>query len=129
MEDLRGRLVVVAAGYPAPMDDFLAENHGLRSRFTERVIFPHYSGPEPVEILRRTAEQQGYALPSPAARQARTWLDRQRVAHPQDFGNRRTVRVLLDRMEARLARRLGGGEGPAAGPLAFAQEDVPDGDD
>jgi SpoVK/Ycf46/Vps4 family AAA+-type ATPase len=129
MEDLRGRLVVVAAGYPAPMDDFLAENHGLRSRFTERVIFPHYSGQELVEILRRTAEQQGYALPAPAARQARTWLDRQRVAHPQDFGNGRTVRVLLDRMEARLARRLGGGEGPAAGPLAFAPEDVPDGDD
>ncbi|MET7606617.1 AAA family ATPase [Streptomyces avermitilis] len=128
MEDLRGRLVVVAAGYPEPIDGFLAENPGLRSRFTERVVFPHYSGPELVEILRRTAEEQGYALPPATARRAQVWLDRQRVTHPRDFGNGRTVRVLLDRMEARLARRLGGGEEPADSPLAFAPEDVPYGD-
>jgi hypothetical protein len=129
MEDLRGRLVVVAAGYPAPMEHFLTQNPGLRSRFTERVVFPHYSGPELVEILRRMAGNRapGYELPDAAAHRARAWLDRQRAAHPQDFGNGRTVRVLLERMEARMARRLDP-DAAAGHPPVFAPEDVPDGD-
>ncbi|MPY56354.1 AAA family ATPase [Streptomyces spongiae] len=129
MEHLRGRLVVVAAGYPGPMEGFLAENAGLRSRFTERVPFPHYSGPELVEILRRMARgrEPGYELSDAVARRAQSWLDRERVAHPADFGNGRTVRVLLDRMEARMARRLGPDVSAGRAP-AFAPEDVPDGD-
>ncbi|MFE7036766.1 AAA family ATPase [Streptomyces sp. NPDC057621] len=129
MEELHGRLVVIAAGYAGPMDGFLAENEGLRSRFTERIVFPHYSGPELVEILRRMAHEQAYALPAPTALRAQLWLERQRRAHPKDFGNGRTVRVLLDRMEARLARRLDAEEGAGSGPLSLAPEDVPDDDD
>ncbi|MGW3037424.1 AAA family ATPase [Streptomyces sp. NPDC001178] len=128
MEDLRGRLVVVAAGYPRPMEEFLAENPGLRSRFTERVEFPHYSGLELVEILRRMARDRkpGYEVSDAVAGRARTWLERQRVAHPEEFGNARTVRVLLDRMEARMARRLGP-DLPVGRPPAFLPQDVPDG--
>ncbi|MFJ8630207.1 AAA family ATPase [Streptomyces sp. NPDC093568] len=128
MEDLRGRLVVVAAGYAGPMEGFLAQNPGLRSRFTERVMFPHYSGAELVEILRRMALDRDprYELPDAVAGRARSWLDRQRIAHPEDFGNGRTVRVLLDRMEARMARRLTD-DMSVGRPSAFAPEDVPDG--
>jgi SpoVK/Ycf46/Vps4 family AAA+-type ATPase len=129
MEDLRGRLVVVAAGYPGPMEAFLAANVGLRSRFTERVAFPHYSGPELVEILRRMSQgrEPAYELPDDVVPRARAWLDRQRVAHPDEFGNARTVRVLLDQMEARMARRLDT-DALMGGPLVFVPEDVPDGD-
>ncbi|UQI49345.1 AAA family ATPase [Streptomyces sp. HU2014] len=128
MDEHRGRLVVVAAGYPAEMDGFLARNPGLRSRFTERVTFPAHTGPELVEILRRTAAGQGYELPGPAADRALRRLERERAAHPADFGNGRAVRVLLERMEARLARRLGHTPAAPGAPLAFAPEDVPDAD-
>ncbi|MCD9194385.1 AAA family ATPase [Streptomyces albireticuli] len=128
MDEHRGRLVVVAAGYPAEMDGFLARNPGLRSRFTERVTFPAYTGPELVEILRRAAAEQGYALPGPAAGRALGRLERERAAHPADFGNGRAVRVLLEHMEARLARRLGHTPAAPGETLAFAPEDVPDAD-
>ncbi|MBB5121039.1 hypothetical protein AF335_20230 [Streptomyces eurocidicus] len=128
MDEHRDRLVVVAAGYPDEMDGFLARNPGLRSRFTERVTFPAYTGPELVEILRRAAARQGYGLPGPAADRALRRLERERAAHPADFGNGRAVRALLERMEARLARRLGSAAAAPGAPLAFAPEDVPDAD-
>ncbi|WP_206505543.1 AAA family ATPase [Streptomyces chrestomyceticus] len=129
MEDLRGRLVVVAAGYPAPMETFLAANPGLRFRFAERVAFPDYSGTELVEILRRMAHdhEPPYVLPDATVPRVRRWLDRQRRAHPEHFANARTVRVLLERMEARMARRISA-DTPAGRPLEFVPEDVPDGD-
>ncbi len=44
MEDDRGRLVVVVAGYPDRMEEFLDANPGLRSRFpvTNVVSFPDH---------------------------------------------------------------------------------------
>jgi stage V sporulation protein K len=43
MEDHRDQLVVIVAGYTALMQQFLASNPGLQSRFTRFVEFPDYS--------------------------------------------------------------------------------------
>ncbi|RMG27292.1 MAG: AAA family ATPase, partial [Bacteroidetes bacterium] len=42
MEDLRGDLVVIAAGYPKNMQEFLEINPGLKSRFDRKLEFPDY---------------------------------------------------------------------------------------
>ena len=63
MENLRGKLVVIAAGYPGPMEQFLLSNPGLPSRFTERVEFPDYSESELAEILRRVCADAGDRAP------------------------------------------------------------------
>ncbi|SBW29071.1 AAA+ family ATPase [Candidatus Protofrankia californiensis] len=127
MENLRGRLVVIAAGYPAAMSVFLARNEGLSSRFTERVEFPDYTVEELTEILRRMASAAGYTLSPPVQARAADWLRASRAARPDDFGNGRVVRGLLERMEARLAERtLDLPDGVDRGELTtFLPGDVP----
>jgi SpoVK/Ycf46/Vps4 family AAA+-type ATPase len=123
MEHWRGRLVVIAAGYPGDMDELLDFNPGMRSRFAARVPFPEYSLTDLVVILRRAAEAEGYTLGKGVPERAARWLSDTRLADPRAFGNARTVRELLSTMEGRMAARFGRGE--ATGP-EFRPEDVPD---
>ncbi len=50
MEDDRGRLAIIVAGYPAEMEVFIASNPGLRSRFDTTHHFPDFTGEELVSI-------------------------------------------------------------------------------
>lgn len=122
MEDHRGELVVIAAGYPREMDDFLAANPGLRSRFAERIEFPGYTTGELTEILRIAAAAQGYTLTAAAVEKAADWLAAEREAGGAAFGNARTVRKLLERLETGLARRTANG---AHDLSTITHEDVP----
>jgi SpoVK/Ycf46/Vps4 family AAA+-type ATPase len=126
MENLRGRLVVIAAGYPGPMKQFLEYNPGLRSRFTEQVDFPDYTGAELVAILGRMAAAEGYTLTPDAEARAAAWLDADRARHPEEFGNGRAARNLLGQMEARLARRQLATDAETADLTTFTEADVPD---
>lgn len=128
MENLRGRIAVIAAGYPDRMEEFLAANPGLASRFTARVEFPDYSGAELLEILHSMAVAEGYQLTSDAEQRAGAWLAAERSARPGSFGNGRAARKLLSTMEARLGARLAalGDEVDDIELSTFRGEDVPD---
>jgi SpoVK/Ycf46/Vps4 family AAA+-type ATPase len=126
MENRRGRLCVVAAGYPRDMERFLQANPGLASRFTEHVEFPGYSGDELVTILSDMAAGEGFSLAPAAAAKARTWFDARRDRDGANFGNARTARGLLAGMRRRLAERtLDLDEGDPALDI-FTAADVPD---
>ena len=127
MENLRGQLVVIAAGYPGPMEEFLRSNPGLLSRFTERVAFPDYSETDLGEILRRICSADGYELPPEVLAQAVRWFAGQRRLHPDSFGNARAARGLFERMEASLARRVSSEPDGAPGLSTFRKDDIPGG--
>ncbi|MFG2881598.1 AAA family ATPase [Streptomyces sp. NPDC048297] len=122
MEHHRGRLVVIAAGYPEEMEELLTFNSGLPSRFTATVPFPGYALDDLVEILRRRAAEAGCTLGPGTAERAGLWLGETRKARPTSFGNAREVRKLLDLMEDRKATRWNRGEKD----FAYLPEDVPD---
>ena len=104
MTNLRGQLVVIAAGYPDAIAELLAKNEGLASRFGQTVEFPDYPPDDLVTILERMAAPD-YAL-DPSARPAvAAWFTRCRAADPRAFANARTAGGLLEQMEARLAAR------------------------
>lgn len=128
MEQWRGRLVVVAAGYPDAMEAFVRDNDGLASRFTERIHFTDYSVPELRQIFEQMAASEGYQLGQGAASRAVRWFEARRELDGQRFGNARTVRGLLGRVEQRLAvrvQRLPSAERLAASTLITSQ-DIPD---
>ena len=126
MENLRGKLVVIAAGYPDEMERFVRANPGLPARFTERVVFGGYSDRDLTEILRRTGARQGFELSPEVLDRAGRWFAARRRREPRTFGNAREARLLLERMETSLARRVSGEPDNAPGLVTFRPEDVPD---
>ncbi|WP_327278322.1 AAA family ATPase [Streptomyces sp. NBC_01224] len=104
MEDHREDVVVVAAGYPKEMTDFLASNPGLASRFTRSVEFSDYTSDELVTIVERMCTGHHYEL-DPVARAA--LLTRfERIPRDAGFGNGRTARKVFEEMVDRQASRL-----------------------
>jgi hypothetical protein len=104
MEDHRDDLVVVVAGYPAPMQSFIDANPGLASRFRTMITFADYTDDELVEIFGRLAADADYS-PSVACR------DRFReilagTARGEGFGNGRFARNVLEAAIGRHAWRL-----------------------
>ncbi len=133
MEDFRDRLLVIVAGYPVPMEDFLLSNPGLRSRFASRIAFSDYSMDELAAILENLAASEGYILPEEVRQAAARHLaiQQQTATH---FGNGRAVRNLFAEMKMLLARRLmqtGAQEASRmdkATLVTFSPRDVPEAD-
>ncbi|NNF54187.1 MAG: AAA family ATPase [Acidimicrobiales bacterium] len=104
MEDYRGRLVIIVAGYPKLMRSFLESNPGLRSRFSREISFPDYTTEELVEITRTMAREADYRLGEGTADTLRAlFLQVHRTDH---FGNARYARNLFEQSMAQQAVRL-----------------------
>ncbi len=106
MEDHRDRLVVIVAGYPNLMHQFLDSNPGLRSRFAREIEFPDYSSEELVEITRGMAADAEYRL-GPGADDALMVIFDKAHRHT-GFGNGRYARNLFEQAINRQALRLTG---------------------
>ncbi|MFE4622730.1 right-handed parallel beta-helix repeat-containing protein [Streptomyces mirabilis] len=104
MEDHRDDVVVIVAGYSAQMDQFLASNPGMASRFARTVEFPNYSPEELVTIVRGLCAKHYYEL-SDSALEA---LDRyfEDVPKSDTFGNGRVARQVFEEMISKQASRL-----------------------
>ncbi|MGO1975021.1 MAG: AAA family ATPase [Propionibacteriaceae bacterium] len=100
MEDDRDAFVVIAAGYPEPMQRFLDSNPGLRSRFTTVIDFPSYGVDELVQIADVMAAATGNRLTDEARVEVEgiftAIADRGELDSPT-FGNARYVRNLIEK--------------------------------
>ena len=124
MEDRRDRVVVIAAGYPDEMGDFLDANPGLRSRFPKTIHFPDYDTDELFAIFELISGGQEYETGDEAAEAIKAWF----TAQPRDkgFGNGRLARNLFDEIVARQASRIVAIEEPSDEELVtFLAGDVP----
>jgi SpoVK/Ycf46/Vps4 family AAA+-type ATPase len=104
MEDHRDDVVVVAAGYSAQMESFLASNPGLASRFSRTVEFENYSVPELVAIMESMCLQHQYVLDE-STRKALT-VHFEKMPRDAGFGNGRAARQVFEEMVDRQASRL-----------------------
>jgi stage V sporulation protein K len=104
MEDYRHRLVVIVAGYPRPMEEFLNSNPGLRSRFSREITFPDYTTDELLAISRKFAAENEYVLADDAGEAVRRVFDSARRG--ERFGNARFARTLFEQALNAQALRL-----------------------
>jgi SpoVK/Ycf46/Vps4 family AAA+-type ATPase len=107
-EDDRDQLIVILAGYDRQMEDFLASNPGLNSRFPIRIKFAGYSPAELMALARAALARRGESLGPDALPALARMLDdvgRRRLA--DELGNGRFIRSLLEKAgQARDARVL-----------------------
>jgi SpoVK/Ycf46/Vps4 family AAA+-type ATPase len=95
-EDDRENLIIVLAGYERQMENFLASNPGLNSRFGIRVKFPGYSPAELLALADLVLQGKGELLDPdarPVLRRVFEEIGRRRLA--DELGNGRFVRSLL----------------------------------
>lgn len=104
MEDHRDDLVVIVAGYPAPMQEFIANNPGLASRFRTTIEFENYTDQELQEIFTSMATKSDFDLGEGCLEEFRAQLARQ--SRDEHFGNGRFARNLLEAAVGRHAWRL-----------------------
>jgi len=104
MENHRGQLAVVVAGYPTEMQRFMDANAGLRSRFDITVEFPDYSTDELETIFGRLLTSYDYKLDPAATTALRAVLES--WPRHRGFGNAREVRKLFNDVVRRQARML-----------------------
>ena len=112
MEDHRRELVVIVAGYPAPMEKFLHSNPGLESRFNKYISFPDYTGEELYQIFLSQVERGGYTLSAEADAYAKDYFRSVYENRDANFANGRDVRNRFEDMVVRHADRVAAMENP-----------------
>lgn len=106
MEDFRSRLIVIAAGYPGPMQKFLHSNPGLESRFTRFINFCDYSVPELCRIFDSFCRASEYTLTPDACAQAYLLFAAAYGKRDERFGNARFVRNVYEQVIGQHSDRL-----------------------
>ncbi len=104
MEDHREDVVVIVAGYPEEMADFIASNPGLESRFPRTIFFPDYTDDELVAIFQTLCGSSTYTCAPATVEVVRAWF----AAQPRGrgFGNGRLARNLFEAAIAQQAGRV-----------------------
>ncbi len=126
MEDDRGRLVVIAAGYPDKMDRFLKSNPGLSRRFPKenQFDFPDYSPQQLWDILRQFLENREIPLVEPVEAALQGLVEELYTCRDATFGNAGEMRSLTEALDRRRAYRIVRNSLPVNEPLSTA--DIPE---
>jgi SpoVK/Ycf46/Vps4 family AAA+-type ATPase len=106
MEDYRDQLIVIVAGYPDLMEEFLNSNPGLRSRFNKFISFEDYTGEELMSIFESMCSKQDYKLDEEARSYAVAYWNNRAANHDESFANAREVRNFMEKAISKQATRI-----------------------
>ena len=117
MEDARGSMVVIIAGYSNEMKKFMEINSGLESRFNRTIEFPDYSAKELAEIYRSMAKKAKYRLSDDVEHWLVPYISMLTEKRDKNFGNARWARNLFEKTVERQALRVTDLKDPSAEEL------------
>ena len=125
MEDERGRMVVIIAGYKDDMKRFMDINPGLESRFSREVFFPDFSAKDLAAIFRQMAKKNKYVLSADVEHWIEPYIGKITKDRGKNFGNGRWARNLFEKTVERQALRVSGMQNPTKEDLTtFTMKDV-----
>ncbi len=104
MENHREDVIVIFAGYPEPMQEFLDRNPGMRSRIAFQVKFEDYTTEELCGITKLMLSRKQMTITDAAMEKLRNIYESARRS--DDYGNGRFVRKVLEEAEMNLAERV-----------------------
>ena len=104
MENHRDDVIVVFAGYPEPMKEFLEKNPGMKSRIAFQVDFEDYTVEELCGITELMAKNKSLNITENAMEKLKESYEK--VCGEDDYGNGRFVRKMLEESEMNVATRL-----------------------
>ena len=124
MEDQRDSLAIIVAGYHEPMQEFIASNQGLKSRFQNTISFADYKTSELLDIFKVIASGYKITLTEDVLKAVEKYFDEVKPAG--DMGNARYVRNLFEKMYLNLSSRAAADGNMELHELVeFAVEDIP----
>ncbi len=128
MEDNRKRIVVIVAGYPKLMTEFIETNPGLKSRFTRYLNFEDFEPVELCRILHLFAKKAQYSFTDATIARLHSILFKAYSSRGPGFGNARFVRNLFEEAMQNQAMRLSQMEGDPSKDTLMAIEpnDLPE---
>ena len=125
MEDNRDDFIVIVAGYPDLMMDFIKSNPGLESRFNKYILFEDYTNDELIEIFKVVCKKNGYVLEKEVEDEVKKLFAEMYTDRPDNFANGREVRNYFEKVVTNQANRLYGKENITNEELAqITKEDL-----
>lgn len=106
MEDHRHELIVIVAGYTEKMDEFIASNPGLRSRFNKYLHFEDYTPEQLTEIFKGFCKKADFKLTTEAEEKMLGNFKLLTLARDESFGNARSARNLFEMTISKQANRI-----------------------
>ncbi|MDQ0299218.1 stage V sporulation protein K [Salibacterium salarium] len=104
MEDNQHKFILILAGYPEEMKQFLKLNPGLPSRFPNTLTFQNFSGSDMLELSKRMMAEKDYQPTESLLNKLHSHF--QTLDYPYVSHNGRYVRNLVERMIRQHALRL-----------------------
>ncbi|MEM8907996.1 MAG: AAA family ATPase, partial [Bacteroidota bacterium] len=112
MEDHRGEFMVIVAGYPQEMMQFIEANPGLMSRFDKQFNFNDYTEQELLSIAQLMFKAEALQLDEAAQQHLEAYIHKLLSNKHRYFGNARTIRKIVSETIRRQHLRMA--EIPAA---------------
>lgn len=106
MENYKNRFIVIAAGYPREMKQWLETNSGLSSRFPSTIDFEDYSPDELCAIAQNIFKGRNLSLTDDAVAAMQRYFTRLVAGKDRNFANAREARNFVDKAILNQGRRL-----------------------
>ena len=106
MEKRRDNFIVIVAGYPDLMKEFINSNPGLKSRFNKYIHFPDYSSEELVQIFKSLCDKYEYRMNEEAEKLVRENIENHVQNKNEQFSNGRDIRNMFETIISNQASRV-----------------------